>query len=325
MRVAVRCAILATVLGVLPGRAAADNIYLALGDSSAFGETNRTQNPSNGDRGYVKPFADYLATQYGGVRPGVVNLAIDGETTVSFKSGVEVDRVSRDNAVSFNTNYAPPYASQQRLMQQTITSQLAAGNAIPVVTLQLGANDLFAAATQPGFLTGTPEQQAALLGAALLGPGGFFDRYGEILRDIRARLPAADIYAIGYHNPYPGAPSDSESSIFAGPSVGGVQFLNSVIADAGGLHGAKYVDFYTPLVGREAELTHIALKDANGQYDYVNDVHLTAAGYQIESQQLIGAASPVPAPPALALACVGAVLLGTGRLVRRKGAPATAA
>ena len=28
-------------------------IYLALGDSSAFGEINRTKNPSNGDRGYV--------------------------------------------------------------------------------------------------------------------------------------------------------------------------------------------------------------------------------------------------------------------------------
>jgi len=40
------------------GRASADWVYLALGDSSAYGETNRTRNPSNGDRGYVKPFAD---------------------------------------------------------------------------------------------------------------------------------------------------------------------------------------------------------------------------------------------------------------------------
>ena len=276
IRVAVRLAVLAAALGVLPGRAAAENIYLALGDSSAF-----------------------------------------GETTVSFKSGLEADRVSTDNAVSFNTNYAQPYPSQLRLMQQTIAAQRALGNAIPVVTVQLGANDLFAAATQPGFLTGTPAEQQALLVAALLGPGGFAERYAAILADLRARLPGADVYAIGYHNPYPGAPADSLSSVFAGPSVGGVQFLNAVIADVGAQFGAKYVDFYTPLVGREAELTHIAIRLPNGEYDYVNDVHLTAAGYQIEAQQLIGAAQPVPAPPAALLACVGAALLGAGRLVRR--------
>ena len=51
--------------------AAAEPIYLALGDSSGFGETNRTRNPSNGDRGYVSPFADYLAGVYG-TRPTVM-------------------------------------------------------------------------------------------------------------------------------------------------------------------------------------------------------------------------------------------------------------
>ena len=55
---------------VLPRAASTDMIYLALGDSSAFGETNRTQNPSYGDRGYVAPFADYLATRYGGAPGG---------------------------------------------------------------------------------------------------------------------------------------------------------------------------------------------------------------------------------------------------------------
>ena len=36
---------------LVQGRASADWVYLTLGDSSAYGETNRTQNPSNGDRG----------------------------------------------------------------------------------------------------------------------------------------------------------------------------------------------------------------------------------------------------------------------------------
>src|SRR6188768_4089476 len=88
----------------VPGRAAADNIYLAVGDSSAFGETNRTQNPSNGDRGYVAPFADFLAGQNGGVRPTVINTAINGETTTSFFSGLVSDRDSLDG-IFLNSRY----------------------------------------------------------------------------------------------------------------------------------------------------------------------------------------------------------------------------
>ncbi len=42
-----------TVILALPGPASAAWTYLALGDSLAFGETDFTQNPSNGDRGYV--------------------------------------------------------------------------------------------------------------------------------------------------------------------------------------------------------------------------------------------------------------------------------
>lgn len=258
-----------------------------------------------------------------------MNLAIDGETTKSFVTGLEPDRVSTDNAVSFNKNYSPPYEAQQRLAQQTIASNLATGNAVPVVTVQLGANDLFATASDPRFLFATPEDQQRLLIDALLGPGGFADRYAAILADVRAQLPGAEIYAIGYHNPYPGAAADSLSSVFAGPSVPGVQFLNAVIASVGGQLGAKYVDFYTPLVGREAELTHIALKMPNGQYDYTNDVHLTAAGYQVEAGQLIAAAggpSPVPAPPFALLAGIAAVGLGAFRLsAGRKGRTALAA
>jgi len=88
-------------LAVFGSAANADPIYLALGDSSAFGETNRTQNPSNGDRGYVRPFADYLGSVYG-TRPTVVNLAINGETSGSYFAGS--GRVSSDGQ-GFNTNY----------------------------------------------------------------------------------------------------------------------------------------------------------------------------------------------------------------------------
>ena len=51
--------------------------YIAIGDSMAFGETDFTHNPSNGDRGYVGGYADYLGTQNGGVRPTVIDLGVD--------------------------------------------------------------------------------------------------------------------------------------------------------------------------------------------------------------------------------------------------------
>src|SRR5262245_12794921 len=98
--------------------AAAGPIYLALGDSSAFGATDRTHNPSNGDRGYVAPFADYLGTKLG-QRPTVVNLAIDGETTGSFSAGTGR---SSDDGHLHNTHYGPPYRTQQ----ETMRSELAA-------------------------------------------------------------------------------------------------------------------------------------------------------------------------------------------------------
>ena len=69
------------------GTAAAAPVYVGLGDSITFGETDLSYVPSYGDRGYVGKFADTLASRNGGTRPTVFNLAIDGETAASFMSG----------------------------------------------------------------------------------------------------------------------------------------------------------------------------------------------------------------------------------------------
>src|SRR4051812_12723882 len=104
----------ALLAALAPSPAAAGPILLVVGDSSAFGETDRSRDPSNGDRGYVAPFADYLgAARYGGQRPAVLNLAIDGETSSSYSSGT--GRVSPDGL--FNNShygqYAPAYPTQR--------------------------------------------------------------------------------------------------------------------------------------------------------------------------------------------------------------------
>src|SRR3954451_13105035 len=91
-----RTVLLAAVaaLGLSAAPAAGGQIYLAIGDSSAFGETDRTKDPSNGAPGYVGPFPHYLAGRNGGQRPAVLNLAINGETSSSYTAGS--GRVSSD-------------------------------------------------------------------------------------------------------------------------------------------------------------------------------------------------------------------------------------
>ncbi|MBX9585541.1 MAG: SGNH/GDSL hydrolase family protein [Gemmataceae bacterium] len=304
LRLVVLCALFIT----LPGRAAAGQIYLAVGDSSAFGETNRTRNPSDGDRGYVAPFADYLAGRNGGVRPTVINTAINGETTTSYFSGLVADRDSLDG-ITLNSRYtpfAPAYPSQHDYMLGQIAAELAAGNTIGTVTVQIGANDLSKAAGDPAFLDLDPADQQAVVAAAI---GAAAANLGRLLGELRLLLPAADLFVIGYHNPYAGAP-DHPLYDLAAPAVQG---LNGAIAEVGGLFGATYVDFYTPVLGRERELTFID----TWRTDPLDHVHLNDAGYAVVSGQLIRAAA-VPAPPGVVLASVGGLALpGRRRPARR--------
>ena len=77
-------AALAMAAPLLIQPAHAGPVYVALGDSITFGETDLNYVQSTGDRGHVGSFANTLAAQNGGVRPTVLNLAIDGETASSF-------------------------------------------------------------------------------------------------------------------------------------------------------------------------------------------------------------------------------------------------
>src|SRR4051794_36939668 len=177
------------VLAVLAfaNSAPAGPIYLALGDSSAFGETDRTHNPSNGDRGYVAPFADYLGAARFAARPTVINLALDGETSKSFSTGL-ADRVSPDG-IFHNNNYAgfaPNYPTQQERFRQVVAEAAAHGDRIGAVTVQLGANDLFAAAGDPRFTALDRATQAAVVAAKI---GEFQQNYAGILSEIRHALP----------------------------------------------------------------------------------------------------------------------------------------
>ena len=162
--------------------------YLSIGDSIGFGETVFSSDsalgpyadPSDGDRGFVAMYANFLASRYG-YRPNVINLAVDGETSTSFTTGV--GRVppgpgfTDASLAELNTHYTgTPPPTQASLLASTIASQAAAGHVIGNVSISLGSNDLFALAL-------TSKDPLADLPAAL---ATFKSNYESILTTLRA-------------------------------------------------------------------------------------------------------------------------------------------
>ena len=276
--------------------------YLALGDSLAFGETTFTQNPSNGDRGYVGDYANALATLDGGVRPNVVSLGIDGETSSSFLTGsnrvVSIAGMTDQQLAAWNTNYANPATTQNQMMQQEILSAQAAGNPVGVVTISLGANDLFKLAADPTFQSATPAVQQQMLATTLNQIGS---TYAVVLAEIHALDPTAKVFAVGEYNPFPATPSNPLNA-FAATAIQG---LNATIQSVAGSWGATYVDTYNPFLGHEAQYTYMTVVSG--------DVHPNAQGYSVIAAQLVGA-TPAPEPSTVAILGLGiAALAATAR------------
>ncbi len=257
--------------------------YLALGDSVAFGETDFTHNPSDGDRGYVSLFADYLATKDGGVSAERrESCHRRRKSTTSFTTG-KLGRVpflpglTDASLASLNSNYAAdPLATQSAQMQAEIAKQAAAGNTINNVSVSLGSDDLFAMALNPKFATLNATQQQATLLATL---ATIQSNYNAILTQIQTLLPHANIIVMGTYNPFTAAPG-SPFAPLAGPAIAG---LNQVLQGLAAAHGARYVDTASAFVGHEAAYTYITALSAGSMNVY--NVHPNSLGYvAIEAQ-----------------------------------------
>jgi lysophospholipase L1-like esterase len=294
--------VLLTVL--LPSVVIADptQTYLALGDSIAFGETNIIPT-SFGDQGYVKLYADFLATQNAGVRPDVINLAIPGETSTSFLTGISSPGFAVHSLLdSVNLNYqGNPLESQNSLMLNRIASERSAGHVISTVSFALGTNDLrpFELAN-PDFFSLPPLQQAALV-------NGFFatltTNYITTLSEIRTALPDARLLLLNYYNPNAiFGPADVFNIIDAQFDAGQTEVIDGLATP----FDARVVDIHTPFVGHEADLTYILS----------GDVHPNALGYGVIADRMISAT--VPEPSTVALLVSGLIALGAMRWIRVK-------
>ena len=267
--------------------------YLALGDSIAFGETNVIP-VSFGDQGYVKPFADFLATRNGGIRPDVINLAFPGETSSSFFTAVPPPGFAPHTVLdSFNLNYqSNPAQSQNGLMLSTIATETATGHAITHVSFSLGRNDLGAfSAEHLDFFSLSPSEQMSLIDSFF---ATLTANYVAVLTELRTALPTAQILLLNSYNEQavfgPGDPFDVINEIF---DAGQTAMIESLARP----FDARLVDIHDPFIGHEAAYTFVLS----------GGVHPNDAGYAAIADAMIDASAPEP--PSFVILAAAVVLI----------------
>ncbi|MGI4788351.1 MAG: SGNH/GDSL hydrolase family protein [Janthinobacterium lividum] len=302
----------AVVLGLtalaasLPAFAGGGGTYIAVGDSAAYGYMNSVLTPAGGSgyAGYTQLYDTYLSTQ-AGAPVTLLNLGIVGETSTSL-----LQNSTGNSALNSNYSVATP-ESQFALLIANLTPD------VTHVTVQIGANDMLALATNPAFVVGDPSTQQTLLNTTL---ATIAFNYNTLLTQISTLAPGADVQVLDYYNPYAALPASTLTQPYndylrtvSGPLIGG---LNSVIAQEAALHHDTLVDLAGPFAGQESTLTR------SSEYipfdgTFVPNDHPTAAGYAVIAQQL--ETSPVPeASSAITTGLLLALGLGSLAVASRK-------
>jgi lysophospholipase L1-like esterase len=230
------------------------------------------------------------------VRPNVVNLALPGETSTGFFTGVSpLGLPAHDLLASFNLNYqADRTQSQNSLMLSKIASEAAAGHVITHVSFALGANDLLPfELLHPDFFTLPPDQQKTLIDAFA---GTLTANYVATLSEIRAALPHADLLLLNYYNPAaifgPTDPFNIINEIFDSGQT-------ALIDSLAGPFDARVVDIHAPFQGHETEFTFILS----------GGVHPNDKGYALIANQMVAATVPEPNTLWLVASAIASILI----------------
>lgn len=209
--------------------------------------------PDPNTQGYAGLFyANYLKR----VQPDLVayhNLAIPGETTATFlvKSSGK---------------------SQLQSFKDEIVAAAKAGLRVSPVSLTIGGNDILDVEGKSN-----SDREAAL--------SKFDTNFSRILDEIKTQIGQADLLVTTYYNPmaYNTGGNDIESDWF--------RRFDAVIRQRVQEKGAKLVDFTSPVVGNEKNLTWITS----------NDVHPTPAGHTVLAQAMWKATGYDTTAPSLTL------------------------
>ena len=280
---------------LLAGLSRADSIetYLALGDSIAFGVTDVTP-ISFGDQGYVRLYADFLATQGNGLRPNVINLAIPGESSNSFFTAVSaLPLPPHDLLASVNLNYhGDASLSQDALLLATLGAEAAVGRTITNVSFAIGANDLLVfEQLHPDFFLLSPFQQQQLISAFA---ADLTINYITVLSQVRIALPDARLLLLNYYDPLgssaPDNPFHIANTIFD-------QVQDEIITSLAGPFHTSVVDINTPFRGRESELI------------VTGGSHPTDQGYTVIEKQMEAATVPELSSVTLLATGVGTLMV----------------
>ncbi len=215
---------------------AANGTYLALGDSVAFGYVPPQAVPPPNYRS-AHSFVGYPEDVAQALRVRVWNASCPGETTASMLvAGAQSNGCenSLGSSVGYRTQY-PLHVQYQGTQMEYALKYLAVHHHTQLVTIDIGANDLFLCqATTTDHCTSQAEFQRVLTQIA----ANLTTIYTQI-RDVahyQGLLVALTYYSLSYSNP----PSAQEAAI---------QLLDSVIASVTEKFGGKVADGFTAFQG----------------------------------------------------------------------------
>jgi lysophospholipase L1-like esterase len=248
-----------------PGKSHATPIYLALGDSLAFGYSQRRfeenlpeENPKAFETGYVNDFADVLRFAEPNLR--VVNDGCPGETTESLIDGPCEYQLEYPLHHPYTGG---PLSSQ---LSDALAVLAAHPGAVNPITIDIGANDAL------GVVETVCKLQAACIeehAPALFEEVG--KNLGLILGQLRGAAPHAQIVVLGLYNPF-------------GSSIEGAGVLtadlNEVMAADAAAVKAQFAD-PLPLFNPPGALEAPTICLLTNMCTEKPDIHPTDLGYRV--------------------------------------------